>query len=102
HHSPLFSPAKGYEGSADHAFKILTQQRGVPPEKINLGAAFYGRTVKFRETSPELFVRNETKQSDEKTFPEDEGFPMYYNIVLKKDRFQFIEKWDSIAKASYM
>lgn len=102
HHSPLYSPAKGYQGSVDLTFKTLTQKRRVPPEKINIGAAFYGRSVKFKNTTPALYAQNETKQGDIRTFPEDEGFPMYYYILSRKEQYAFVEKWDSVAQAPYM
>jgi GH18 family chitinase len=45
HNSPLYVPAKGAPGSYTRTLAKLTEF-GVPPEKINMGVAFYGRTFK--------------------------------------------------------
>lgn len=44
HNSPLFSAASdtGHDGSLDDTVGLYLNQFGVPPEKINLGTAFYG------------------------------------------------------------
>ena len=44
HNSPLFPSAAdtGHEGSLDDTVNAYLNQFGVPPEKINLGLAFYG------------------------------------------------------------
>ena len=44
HNSPLFSSASdtGHDGSLDDTVGMYLNQFGVPPEKINLGTAFYG------------------------------------------------------------
>lgn len=44
HNSPLFSAASdtGHDGSLDDSVSLYLNQFGVPPEKVNLGTAFYG------------------------------------------------------------
>lgn len=102
HNSPLYSPASGYEGSSDNAFKLLTQKYKVPADMINLGVGFYGRSLKFKDTKPALYAKNETKKTDDRTFIEDEGSPQYYNILLKQEKAGLVEKWDSVAQVPYM
>jgi chitinase len=44
HNSPLFSNGSdpGHDGSIDDSINLYLNTLGVPPEKINLGTAFYG------------------------------------------------------------
>jgi chitinase len=44
HNSPLFSNGSdpGHDGSIDDSMNLYLNKLGVPPEKINLGTAFYG------------------------------------------------------------
>ncbi|MGA2051173.1 MAG: glycoside hydrolase family 18 protein [Terracidiphilus sp.] len=44
HNSPLFSNENdpGHDGSIDDSMNLYLNKLGVPPEKINLGTAFYG------------------------------------------------------------
>jgi chitinase len=44
HNSPLFSNESdpGHDGSIDDSMNLYLNKLGVPPEKINLGTAFYG------------------------------------------------------------
>jgi chitinase len=44
HNSPLFSNENdpGHDGSIDDSVNLYLNKLGVPPEKINLGTAFYG------------------------------------------------------------
>jgi chitinase len=44
HNSPLFSNENdpGHDGSIDESVNLYLNKLGVPPEKINLGTAFYG------------------------------------------------------------
>ena len=46
HNAPLYAPAQGDPSfNVDSAFKMLTQFYSVPASKINIGIAFYGRSV---------------------------------------------------------
>ena len=99
HNSPLFATA--YDDSAaniDGAVKALTAIYGVSPSKINIGAAFYGRSLKTKET-PEVLTAL-TGKVDTITFHTDEGSPLYYNILKQKDHF--IEHWDEFAQVPYL
>ncbi|MFQ3575052.1 MAG: glycoside hydrolase family 18 protein [Cytophagales bacterium] len=102
HNSPLYNPAEGYVGSLDHTYNVLTTQYKVPPHKINLGAAFYGRSLMGKKNGEKLTLhsKNETKYSDTITFVPDEGGVLYYNILLNKHKFE--EKWDSVAQVPYL
>jgi chitinase len=101
HNSPLYSPAKGYQGSVDECVKLLTTKFGVPPEKILIGAGFYGRSLLFKDKPADLYATGHTGRVDDKIFRDDEGQPQYYNIALKQEKF-FNEFWDDTAKVPYM
>lgn len=105
HNSPLYSPAEGrdnpeiYEGSLDNALKLLTEQ-GVKPSKINMGVAFYGRTLKgFNGEDPALFAAHEGRIDTER-YPLHEGMPLYYRIVDEIDAYE--RGWDEVAKVPYL
>jgi GH18 family chitinase len=99
HNSPLFAPAQG-----DASFNIaaavntLLTTYNVPPSKLNAGVAFYGRSVKTPGT-PTLHG-TQTHNADAATFPEDEGTPLYYNILAKANLFT--DHYDNLAKSPYM
>lgn len=99
HNSPLYSPAKGYEGSLDLAFKML-QERGVPSSKINLGVAFYGRTISgFAGNEPALHAKHSAK-TDVERYPLHEGQPLYYRIVDELGDYDKV-LWDDVAQNPY-
>lgn len=99
HHSPLFSPAKGLNGFDLHSVvHHLMERYAVPPEKINIGLAFYGRSLKTNGR-PGLHVTS-GKTPDTATFPEDSGSPMFYNILSRIQQFNYF--WDSLAQAPYL
>ncbi len=99
HNSPLFATANDdSEANIDGAVKALTTIHGVSPSKINIGAAFYGRSLKTKET-PEVLTAL-TGKVDTITFHTDEGSPLYYNILKQKDHFT--EHWDEYAQVPYL
>ncbi len=99
HNSPLFSTAEDDSPThVDAAVLALTKKYGVPASKINIGAAFYGRSMKTQDT-PYLMSAT-TGKVDSLTFQEDEGSPQYYNILKKK--YAFEEHWDDYAKVPYL
>ncbi|MEY3051072.1 MAG: hypothetical protein RLY31_857 [Bacteroidota bacterium] len=99
HHAPLFPPTKGLEGFDLHSSVTqLLDLHGVPPHKVNIGIAFYGRTLRTKGT-PDLHVSS-SRTKDHITFPEDGGTPMYYNILPKLALFHY--RWDSIAQAPFL
>ncbi|HBM15531.1 MAG TPA: hypothetical protein DD381_04190 [Lentisphaeria bacterium] len=108
HNSPLYN---NNGMSWDQTFKYLTQQKGVNPEKINLGAGFYGRGVKTIGTASLGAQTSKYLQ----TFSVDgsllsaadfvnwglfEGCPYYY--FLKNNTSGWTRIWDNNAKVPYM
>ncbi|MCF8365075.1 MAG: T9SS type A sorting domain-containing protein [Bacteroidales bacterium] len=96
HHTPLYSPAIGEpEWCFDGAFTILTQEFGVPAEKINMGIGFYGKAL---ANCTQLYGSH--TGYDGATFWEDEGQPLYYNILKKMD--MFTQFWDEQVRCPYL
>ena len=96
HHTPLYSPQIGDpEWCMDGAFTKLTQEYGVPPEKVNLGIAFYGKAL---ANCTALYGPH--TGYDLITFGEDEGQPLYYKIIEKLDMFTY--HWDDQVKCPYL
>lgn len=99
HNAPLFANSQGdSEFNLSQSVHNLTNVYGVSPSKITAGVAFYGRTTKTNGV-PALFTPS-LNQVDQITFPEDEGSPLYYNVI---DRLHlFDEHWDNEAKVPYL
>jgi GH18 family chitinase len=95
HNAPLFAPD---DNSADGAVKRLIHNYNVPADKICMGIAFYGRSVKTK-TAP-ILRGPLTGKADRTTFRFDEGSPMYYSVLTKKRLF--VEHWDSVAQVPYL
>ncbi len=96
HHSPLYSSEPDSAGSLDWSFRLLTEKYDVPAHKINIGTGFYARTYR---------CVSDIKQAghcgtDNKTFPYYDGKPMYWRVMEEAHNYE--EKWDDIAKMSYM
>jgi len=91
HHTPLYSSQQQKE-STDNAVKALLK-KGVPPSKIVIGAAFYGRVWEtVSSTNNGLYQAGKFKTSVRfktlaESWGEDKGFVKY---------------WDSVAKAPYL
>ncbi|MFN3405039.1 MAG: glycoside hydrolase family 18 protein [Cytophagaceae bacterium] len=102
HNSPLYSPKSGGQGSLDLAFKLMTEKYDVPPHKLNMGVAYYGRTLlgKNKDERLDLFGTEHKAAPDSITFPEDIGQPQYFNILYKMNKFE--KRWDSIAQVPYL
>lgn len=99
HNAPLYAPTQGDPTfNGDAAVTKLTNFYNVPANKITLGVAFYGRTSKTNGT-PALFGSN-NGSVDASTFPEDEGSPLYYNVLKKMNLFT--SHWDNTAKVPYL
>jgi len=98
HNSPLYPPAQGNSSfNADSAVELLVDSYHVPSSKINLGLAFYGRS-QVTPGAPQLHVSS-TGNADLSTFSTDEGTPLYYNVLLNQQLFDFY--WDDNAKVPY-
>jgi len=96
HHTPLYSPAVGnpdwcFAGS----FTKLTQEFNVPAAMVNIGIAFYGKGL---ANCTGLYQPH--TGYDGATFWEDEGQPLYYNIMKKMDQFTYY--WDDQVKCPYL
>ena len=102
HNSGLYNSAKGAPGSVHEAFTLLTKKYGVPPEKLNVGVAFYGRSLMFEEGKAALYGSPHLAKVNDRIFPEDEGGPMYYNLLLKLNKYPFTEFWDDTAQVPYL
>lgn len=100
HNSPLYNPEVGEKSSLDETYRLLTEKYGVHPSKINLGVAFYGRTLRGFEGEPKLFGQHKGK-TDDVRFSLHEGSPTYFQIMLEKSD-GFKEFWDDVAKVPYM
>ncbi len=97
HNAPLYAPAEGDPTFNLHATSsMLMNVYQVPPSKINLGVAFYGRS----QTGASQLHASTNCNSDQIVFSADEGTPLYYNTLLKAHLFD--SYWDSIAKVPYM
>ena len=99
HNSPLYAPAKGSNGSLDVAFKMLTE-RCVPANKINLGVAFYGRSLRgFGGETPDMYAPHEGKVDVER-YPLHAGNPLYYRILDEMDDYEK-QLFDEVAGNPY-
>ncbi len=96
HHSPLYGTRAGSPDWCAHgAFSKLTGEFGVPPEKINIGLAFYGHALAGCTA-----LYGPHSGYDRLTFPEESGRPRYYNILKRKDLFNY--HWDDGVKNPYL
>lgn len=99
HNSPLHAPLQGDpQFNIEASINNLTQVYGVDENMINVGVAFYGRSQKTNGT-PALFA-NGNGLADNTTFYEDDGTPLYYNILAKANLFT--SHWDNQAMVPYM
>lgn len=99
HHAPLYAPHEGLEGyDLNSVVTRLRNEYGVPEEKITIGLAFYGRSLKTKG-SPGLHVATE-KVPDTHTFEDGNGAPQFYTILAKQHLFYY--HWDQEAQAPYL
>lgn len=97
HNSPLYSDESGRQSTAnvDAAFKLYHQTYNVPADKLNIGLAFYGRSfdncsgIGLSHSGPDIT-----------TFPEEEGAPMYHQIIGKINQYNLF--WDENAFVPYL
>lgn len=108
HNSPLYND-NGF--SWDQTFKYMTQQKGVKGEKINMGAAFYGRGVvtsgtaalgaptvqKLQNNPPDGWINTAADFTNWALF---QGAPYYYYI--KNNSSGWTRVWDDKAKVPYL
>ncbi|MFT6716215.1 MAG: GH18 family chitinase [Saprospiraceae bacterium] len=99
HNSPLFDPEYGPAQSLNETHRLLTEKYGIHPSKINMGVAFYGRTLRGFKEEPKLFGKHKGK-ADDVRFALHEGSPTYFQIMLEKHNYK--EYWDDVAKVPYL
>ena len=108
HNSQLYGRAD--EHSWDRTFKYLTETVGLNTDKINMGMAFYGRSVVTDgsaslgaptvKTLQNFYVDGPLEMAhDFINFNKWEGTP-YYDY-LKKHTTDWTEHWDDVAKVPY-
>ncbi len=97
HNSPLYAPSIGDpDFNINSAFMNITQIYGVPASMVNIGVAFYGRSV----TGCTGLHQTHSGSGDGATFWEDEGMPLYYNVL--KNMSLFTSYWDNQAQVPYL
>lgn len=96
HNAPLYAPTLGDPAfNVNAGFTMLTNTYNVPPNKINIGVAFYGRS--FRQCAG---LHQPHTGSDTQTFWQDEGTPQYYNVLNNLSLFN--QNWDTQAQVPYL
>ncbi len=99
HHSALFAPRIGLDGyDMDSAVRYLMERYNVPASKINIGLAFFGRSLKTKG-QPDIHVATR-RITDKKTFSADRGAPTFYNILANQSKFNY--HWDDHAEVPYL
>lgn len=99
HNAPLYPSGSGGQtgfSCSESVANILA--KGVPANKVNLGVAFYGRT-QMTVGTPAIFATG-NGQADTQNFGVDDGTPMYYNVLLKMNDFDY--HWDNTAQVPYL
>jgi chitinase len=90
HHTPLYSTPRQKQ-STDNAVTRL-MEAGVPPEKIIIGAAFYGRMFQVTDTANNGLY-------DSASFYHGIPYSRLYDSVSVGNGF--IQYWDTVANAPY-
>jgi GH18 family chitinase len=99
HNAPLYITRKGSPlFNINSSLDLLVNTFGVPSNKITLGMAFYGRSVKMSASSG-LFEPT-TGKPDNTTFPESSGTPPYYKLMSCMHLFE--RKWDPVSMVPYL
>ncbi len=101
HNAPLFPPVNatqpGY--SCAEAVEALLHN-GVPPAKINLGVAFYGRSYLTSGTAG-LHTLTSGKPDSER-FARSGATPSYYEIARQLRNGTYAYHWDDAAQVPYL
>lgn len=93
HNSPLYAPSQGHASlNLSAAFKAVVNTYGVPSNKVNIGVAFYGRSL-LGATA--LFSSHSGADA-----AWNDGSPLYHMVMAQKG--SFTEKWDDVAKVPYL
>jgi chitinase len=93
HNSPLFSNNSdpGHDGSVDDSMNLYLNQLGVPPEKINLGTAFYGYEFPVGQLHGPCHCDKSTASRE---------YGTYIKPRVGKDGW--VQEMDSVAMAPYL
>ena len=101
HNAPLYAPAKGDTNALDNSFRRLVTKYGVDPKQLNLGVAFYGRSLMGKEgTKLDLYGTAHKGCEDTITFVPDLGGSLYWNLLIQMDKFD--QKWDDKVQNPYL
>ena len=96
HNSPLNASSCGDPGfNMQAAFNMYTTQYNIPPNKINLGLAFYGRS----QTGYTGLCQPTSGNAATAAFPPD-GAPLYYEIQNAIGSYTY--NWDNAANVPYL
>ncbi|MEC6907104.1 glycosyl hydrolase family 18 protein [Photobacterium piscicola] len=111
HNAPLYPyPEEEYAGLDLETLRIWMAGQGIPSEKINFGAAFYGRGVQTTEAEAYLGAPTDKRiynmsvdgpllsAVDVDNWKEFEGSPNY-NYIVKTSGWE--HKWDANAEVPY-
>ena len=111
HNAPLYPyPEEEYAGLDLETLRIWMAEQGIPSEKINFGAAFYGRGVQTTEAEAYLGAPTDKRiynmsvdgpllsAVDVDNWKEFEGSPNY-NYIVKTAGWE--HKWDANAEVPY-
>ncbi|MGF1869383.1 glycosyl hydrolase family 18 protein [Photobacterium indicum] len=111
HNAPLYPyPEEEYQGLNLDTLRTWMAQKGIPSNKINFGAAFYGRGVQTSEATAYVGAPTEKRtvnfgvdgptlsSADLDNWKEFEGQPNY-NYILQTGGWE--HKWDAAAEVPY-
>ena len=111
HNAPLYPyPEEEYAGLDLDTLRIWMAEKGIPSNKINFGAAFYGRGVQTTEAEAYLGAPTDKRiynmsvdgpllsAVDVDNWKEFEGSPNY-NYIVKTSGWE--HKWDASAEVPY-
>ncbi|MFZ4542614.1 MAG: glycosyl hydrolase family 18 protein [Saprospiraceae bacterium] len=99
HNAPLYAPAQGDQTfNISSAVNALLITYNVPPQKICAGLPFYGRS--FKTPAIPALHGAASGTGDTFTFADDDGTPLYYNVVKKMNLFD--KYYDNLAASPYL
>lgn len=101
HNAPLFPPVNATQPgfSCGEAVENLLDL-GVPPAKINLGIAFFGRTQ--RTTGIPALHGQGAGIPDTEMFSRNGATPAYYEVVERINQGFFDYFWDDVSQSPYL
>ena len=109
HNSPLFpSPVNDPDGAVSTGFNYLSNTRGIPPNKINIGLAFYGKQYNAADINQPFLGEVQTLLYNQYEFLINNGWEYIWDYTgqvpylrsTAQDKIITIEDSTSIAKKS--